>query len=862
MLHVRNAALILLVTIAAGSTLSARQAGYLVTGSAIDSSGAVLPGAQVTISSANGVTVATTTADGSGGFQFGNIAPGRYDVQVSYEGFEPATAHVTVGNRAPSPVRVVLSLAGVKQQVTVTNRATEVNSGAGSNSDAVTVDASFLEQLPMLDQDLIATMSRFLDPGALGNGGVTVVVNGMEVSALRVSASAVQQIKINQDPYSAEYARPGRGRIEILTKPGSQQYHGEFNALGRNAIFDAKNAFATTKPADRRRIVEGSYGGPIGHNAKTSFMFSGHDETDDQQAFIFAAGPEGTIQGTAKQPSRESLIAGSITRQKSDATTISVRGSYNYESDQNRGVGGTTLATAGSNFEHNEQQVTYTQQTMLAPTLLLQFQILFGHETEPTVSVTPLRGIVVSGAFRGGGAQADLLRTETHTQSTASIAWTKGHNLVQAGFQLPDWSRRGFYDQTNAAGTFYFANLAAYEIGQPYSFIQQRGNGDLAFLEKQVGAYVKDDWQVNTALTLSTGLRYDWQNYFHDTNNFAPRASVAFAPGKRRRDVFRGGVGIFNDRSGPVAIADLLHSQPGGLVRYVISDPSYPDPFAGTSAAAEPPSIVQLAPDVRIPQTLQYSVGLDHQLAKATTMSVTYTGAHGFHLFRSRDINAPPPPAYDERPDPAYAVIRQIESTGRQQSDSLSVTVRGRFSKNFTGQAQYGWSRGWNDTNGIDWYAANDYDLTGEYARADFDRRHRLTLIGSTHVGKIADVGVGLTANSAGPVHRAAGSGRVQQRPRTRAACRRGAQHPRSRGLCVTRHSRLAQLHALEGRLRRAHGRRRHRRVQHHESSELRRLRGHDQLSALLGAHQRTPRTSAAVFGPVPAVEIHRLSTD
>jgi hypothetical protein len=200
-----------------------------------------------------------------------------------------------------------------------------------------------------------------------------------------------------------------------------------------------------------------------------------------------------------------------------------------------------------------------------------------------------------------------------------------------------------------------------------------------------------------------------------------------------------------------VAIADLLHSQPGGLVRYVVSDPGYPDPFANSPAASEPPSIVQLAPDVRIPQTLQYSVGLDHQLAKTTTLSLTYTGAHGFHLFRSRDINAPAPPAYNERPDTAYGVIRQIESNGRQQSDSLSVTLRGRFSKTFTGQAQYGWSRAWNDTNGIDWYAANDYDLSGEYARADFDRRQRLTLIGSTHVGRIADVGVALTANSAGP---------------------------------------------------------------------------------------------------------------
>lgn len=119
---------------------------------------------------------------------------------------------MTVGGRAPSPLRIALPLANVTQEITVSNQAPEIGTGAASNSDAVAVDQDMLAALPMFDQDYIATLSRFLDSGSIGTAGPTVVVNGMEVSALRVSASAVQQIKINQDPYSAEYARPGRGR--------------------------------------------------------------------------------------------------------------------------------------------------------------------------------------------------------------------------------------------------------------------------------------------------------------------------------------------------------------------------------------------------------------------------------------------------------------------------------------------------------------------------------------------------------------------------------------------------------------------------------------------------------------------------
>ncbi|HMB82329.1 MAG TPA: hypothetical protein VKI43_19770, partial [Vicinamibacterales bacterium] len=575
---------------------------------------------------------------------------------------------------------------------------------------------------------------------------------------------------INQDPYSAEYSRPGRGRVEILTKPGTQQYHGDLNTIFRDSSVNARNAFSATQPPEQRRIYEGFLGGPVGTSGKMSFMLSANDQILNQQSFVYAIDPAGIIQDNVPHKNGQARVSGSITRQVSDTNTFSIRPNYQYETDQNRNVGGTTLASAATTFTHHEQQVTYTQQTVLRPTLLNQFQVLVGHEREPTVSASAAPGIVVNGAFTGGGGQGDLVRTETHMNLNESLGWTTGHHLVQAGFQLPDWSRRGFYDRSNFGGTFYFSGLDTYASGTPYAFIQQQGNGDLAFLEKQIGTYIKDDWQARAGLSLSFGLRYDWQNYFHDNNNVAPRFSVAFAPGNTKTNVLRAGVGVFNDRSGPVVIADVLHSQPGGLIKYVVTDPGYPNPFASTGAAATPPpSIVRLASDVQIPQTVQYSVGLDHQLQKALTLSLTYTGARGYHMFRSRDVNAPPPPLYLTRPDPAYGVVREVESNGRQETDSLQVTVRGKVSRWFNGQMQYTLSRGYNDTNGIGSYPANDYDLSGEWARADFDRRHRFNLLGRTGL-KLFDLGVGLSMNSGGPYNETLGldlfnNGRGRARP-------------------------------------------------------------------------------------------------
>jgi len=196
----------------------------------------------------------------------------------------------------------------------------------------------------------------------------------------------------------------------------------------------------------------------------------------------------------------------------------------------------------------------------------------------------------------------------------------------------------------------------------------------------------------------------------------------------------------------------VLHSQQGRLFRYVLLDPGYPDPLApGSSISDEPTSLVQLAPALNIPYTFQFSLGIDRQLWKATTLSVNYTQARGFDLMRSRDINAPPPPLYQSRPDAAHGVIRQIESTSRLASRSMQVVLRGKFTRYFSGSVQYALGRASNDTSGIGSYPANNYDLTGEWSRANFDERHRFDLVGTVNAGRWFTVGMVFSARTGRP---------------------------------------------------------------------------------------------------------------
>src|SRR5439155_15687416 len=172
------------------------------------------------------------------------------------------------------------------------------------------------------------------------------------------------------------------------------------------------------------------------------------------------------------------------------------------------------------------------------------------------------------------------------------LTWSRGSQLIKAGLNVPDWSRRRFDDNTNAAGTFSFSSLADYAAGRPYSFVQQAGNGHVAFLEKVVGLFIQDEIRVRSNLSAVLGLRYDWQNYFHDHNNLAPRASFAFAPLRDGHTVIRGGAGLFYDRSGPRPIQDLLRYDGVRQLRYVITNPGYPNPVQpGQTIAAAPPSV-------------------------------------------------------------------------------------------------------------------------------------------------------------------------------------------------------------------------------------------------------------------------------
>jgi hypothetical protein len=223
---------------------------------------------------------------------------------------------------------------------------------------------------------------------------------------------------------------------------------------------------------------------------------------------------------------------------------------------------------------------------------------------------------------------------------------------------------------------------------------------------------------------------------------------------------------VFYDRTGPGAIADLLHFDGVHLQRFLVDSPAFPL----TNTAGLPTSLVTLAPNTVIPYTIQWSLGIERQLTAKSTFTAEWVSLRGIKLFRSIDANAPPQPFFSTRPDANFGQEREIQSGGRSESNALELSYKGEISRRFTGQIQYRLAKAYNNTGGINWFPANSFFPNAEWARADTDQRHRFTMLGTVKLPEALDLGLATALYSGLPYSEITGAdnnhdGVVNDRP-------------------------------------------------------------------------------------------------
>ena len=213
-----------------------------------DQTGALIPGAEVTIANSSGTAVKTVTADASGSYAVTGLAPGGYIVKANFSGFAPfSSPTIQLAAGQSKRVDIAMAIQVAQQSVTVTDDTPQVNIDASGNANAIVLKGKDLDALSDDPDELSSELSALAGPSAGPNGG-QIYIDGFTGGQLPPK-SAIREIRINQNPFSAEFDRLGYGRIEILTKPGTDKLHGQLFMQGNDDIFNTANPFASVVPA-------------------------------------------------------------------------------------------------------------------------------------------------------------------------------------------------------------------------------------------------------------------------------------------------------------------------------------------------------------------------------------------------------------------------------------------------------------------------------------------------------------------------------------------------------------------------------------------------------------------------------------
>ena len=760
-----------------------------VQGVVADPTGAIVPGAEVDLVDPSGAVTCTGHSSGDGSFQLTAPHPGSYTLVISEPGFE--TVHNAVVIAAPAvsasstaaahvfaaPLHIVLPIASVATNVRVSADSSEDLTAPEDNHDSSVMTSEDLKAMPIFDNDYATAMSAFLDDSATATGGSGLIVDGVEANRATVSASAVQEVRINQDPYSAQYYWPGRGQMEIITKSAADHYHGEFNFSFRDSDLNAQNALAPSKPFEQRRIYEGSVTGPIKFIPKSSFLGSFNRAEQDIDAVVDADiapttdNPSGLFQANVPAPTRDTEFSLRVAHQFGERHSGYAEYSYEDWNAQNQGVGGQALAAAGYSNQYHEDDLTVHLDSTLSAVLLNQFSIVGEHDFNRNTNASEAARVSVSGYFTSGSAQADALGSENNLRLFDMVTWTRGKHLVKAGIGIPHIDRRAYDDNTNALGSYTFGPTVAsdgftvlqtalqnYASNSPSGYSQNTGDSRFIYHQQEMGAFIQDQWKIGDRFSITPGLRYDWQNFLATRRlGFSPRASFAWVLDPDAKIVVRGGGGIYYDRFGSGPLLDLTRYETARRRSVKLSlDPSQDAGCVPITACidipTQPVSLAQLEPGAKLPYQMQYGLSIERQLGEKATGIVSVYSARGIHEFRSVDINAPTPDSgYTNRPDSTYGMIRQMQPEGFFEGSGLDISYRGEFNKYFTGFGRYTWSHYESNTGGINWFPQNQYAPSDEWASANWDRRQRVGMYAMFNHKSVFNLSTGIFANTGRP---------------------------------------------------------------------------------------------------------------
>jgi hypothetical protein len=735
-----------------GLAVASPQAGS-IRGQVTDPAGASIPGAVVSANNGHGI-VRSATADVRGEYVLANLPTGAYTVRASAKGFALAErSGIGVGSEATQTLNFPLSLASEKQTVTVSDsgQSVHVDVDPSTNADALVMRGSDLDALSDDPDDLAADLAALAGPGAGPNGG-QIYIDGFTGGRLPAKSS-IREIRINQNPFSAQYDRIGMGRVEVFTKPGSDDFHGEIQTHDGSDIFNARNPFTPVKPTWQRFGLEGEVSGPIGK--KTSFFADFEVRKWTENSFVNAQTLDNKLQVlpvaqavlTPRRDTEENL---KFDRQLSTNQTLTLRYTFARTAIDNQGASGFSLPSRIYDYRDGEDTVQFAETGVYGAHTVNETRARYSRLRTSEHGNADLPTTMVLDAFTGGGSPLTLSFTNQDRIEVQNMTtFTHGAHMIRWGGRLRGVDLRD-QDTANYTGTFTFSSLDSYRatlMGQQAGWSAQQiraaGGGasqfsiaagsPLASLSQyDLGFFVLDDWRARPNLTLSFGLRYEAQTQITDRHDVGPRIGVAWGlgpKGKTPKTVIRAGIGLFFDRVSETLSLDALRRDGIHQQQFVLDSPDFYPVIPSLSellSSRVPQAIREMDGHIQAPYMAQLGVGVERQLPKNLVLSVNYLHSRGWHSLRSRALA---PTGNVAAPD--VTAIYLHEASGNFKQDQLVTSLTARVNSRISFNGSYTIGKANSDTDGPGAFPADSYNLRPEWGRAGFDVRHRVQFSGS-----------------------------------------------------------------------------------------------------------------------------------
>ena len=708
-------------------------------GAVTDPSGARVVKATVTVQGGDGTTSAVQSgADGT--YLFPQLAPGSYVITVTAPGLALAQAQsVTVEVGRTTVQNLALNIAVEQQQVTVTDQDAGLDTSPDNNASSIVIKGKDLDALSDDPDQLQDELNALAGPAAGPNGG-QIYIDGFTGGQLPPKSS-IREIRINQNPFSAEYDKLGYGRIEILTKPGTDRLHGMIMASGNDSAFNSLNTFVTSEPPYYSTFFLGNVSGSL--NKNSSWFLSGFRRDNNANSIINAqlldpAGGTYNYAAAVANPQSRLDLSPRFDFQLTPNNTLTVRYMYDRQKSSNNGVSQFALQTQGYDTLNQENTLQVSDTQILSPRLIneTRFEYIRDRDNQTPLFNTPT--ITVQGAFTGGGNNEGMVQDaqdhyELQNYTTASL----GTHSIRFGGRLrvvrdANSSTAGFN------GNYTYASLDSYAAGQPSQYEVTVGTPAARVVLFDAGLFFQDDWRVRPDFTLSYGLRYEGQNRISDHADFGPRFSFAWAvngKSKPATTVIRGGYGWFFDRFQATNVLQAIRQNGINQQQFVVKNPT-PGEITLSAASEAAPTTYSIAPNLTAPVNMQAAIGVEHRFGKKITIASTYINSRGLHQLYSDNINAFLPGTYDIttgtgiRPNGKNENLYQYQSGGIYHQNQLitnfnvrerKLTLFGFYVLNFAKA----------DTSGATYFPSNQFDPRADYGRSNFDVHNRFLLGGN-----------------------------------------------------------------------------------------------------------------------------------